>query len=209
MTENNQLDYPKPYLNGTEEAMNGFPKKVEQCDVPEPFCIFQFKKKVVQPYNFMMPLWAWDYVLKKNKLEYLMAIRYGLEFDLTMINSNELHRPAFHTLMYVNFQYYLKKHAMKEMSIVVAEFEKTAFSTRFKSTFAVKDLLSLKGTIDNLNVVGLTIDATNLAKNGFQGTAINRKMFKRIFNQDYDPRALASLAQDRKYPDSGEVRSEW
>ena len=189
-------------LDPTSDAIEAWPKKIEQCNVPQPFCTFQFERKIVQPYNFMMPKWAWELVEKRNKLEFLLAVRYGMEFDINLINEDLLLRPSFHTDLYVKFQYYLKKHALKEVAVLMAEFESKNFSLRFKSTFSILDLVFLKGTIDKLNPAQLTLDAIKLAKNDYNGTVINRHLFKQIFNQDYNAEALKLLASQGYYPDS-------
>ncbi|MCJ0829144.1 hypothetical protein MN869_11895 [Acinetobacter sp. NIPH1876] len=196
-------------IDPSSEAMGAWPQKVEQCNVPQPFCTFQFNRKIVQPYNFMMPQWAWELVEKRNKLEFLLAVRYGMEFDLNQINDALLHRPSFHTVKYVEFQYYLKKHALKEIAVLMAEFESKNFSIRFKTSFSVLDLVSLKGTIDTLNPTELVKNATELARNNYNGTVINRQLFKQIFNQDYDPQALKLLASDRRYPDTNTGSRNW
>lgn len=157
----------------------------------------------------MMPRWAWELVEKRNKLEFLLAVRYGMEFDLNIINQNLLSRPSFHTIKYVEFQYYLKKHVLKEIAILMAEFESKSFSIRFKSSFSVLDLAFLKGTIDRLNPVHLAENAVQLARNNYNGTIINRKLFKQIFNQDYDNKALKLLLSKHYYPDTSEDMRNW
>lgn len=196
-------------IDPTSEAMGEWPKKIEQCNVPQPLCTFQFDRKIVQPYNFMMPKWAWELVEKRNKLEFLLAVRYGMEFDLNQINENLLSRTSFHTIKYVEFQYYLKKHGLKEVAVLMAEFESKNFTIRFKSSFSVLDLVFLKGTIDKLNPVELTKNAAQLAQNSWQGTVINRGLFKKIFNSDYDSQALKLLADKRYYPDTGRDIRNW
>lgn len=196
-------------IDPAAEAMGAWPKKVEQCNVPQPLCTFQFERKIVQPYNFMMPKWAWELVEKRNKLEFLLAVRYGMEFDLNQINEDLLYRPSFHTFKYVEFQYYLKKHGLKEVAVLMAEFESKNFSIRFKSSFSILDLVFLKGTIDKLNPVELTQNAAQLAQNSWQGTVINRRLFKQIFNQDYDAEALKLLASERRYPDTDTNIRNW
>lgn len=196
-------------IDPTADAMGAWPKKVEQCNVPQPLCTFQFDRKIVQPYNFMMPEWAWELVEKRNKLEFLLAVRYGMEFDLTLINENLLNRLSFHTMKYVEFQYYLKKHALKEIAVLMAEFESKNFSVRFKTTFSILDLVFLKGTIDKLNPAELVKNATELARNDYNGTVINRHLFKQIFNQDYDAQALKLLASERRYPDTDTGSRNW
>lgn len=178
-----------------------WPKKVEQCNVPQPFCIFQFKREIVQPYNFMMSKNTWEFLAQKNKLEFLIAVRFCMQFDINKINEDLLYNLSFHTDMYVKFLYYLRKHAEKEVVVAMAEFQSQAFSLRFKNTFAIGDLLSLKNTIDKLNLSSLIADVTKINRNGKTGTVINRNLFKEIFSFDYDPATLKLLANQGYYPD--------
>lgn len=110
-------------IDPKSEAMGAWPKKIESCNVPQPFCTFQFDRKIVQPYNFMMPQSAWDEVLNKNKLEFLLAIRFGMQYDLNLINESILLNSSFHTDLYVKFQYFIKKHALKDMAVLMGEFQ--------------------------------------------------------------------------------------
>lgn len=196
-------------IDPKSEAMGAWPKKIESCNVPQPFCTFQFDRKIVQPYNFMMPQSAWDEVLNKNKLEFLLAIRFGMQYDLNLINESILLNSSFHTDLYVKFQYFIKKHALKDMAVLMGEFQSQVFLTRFKTTFAVQDLVSLKGKIEKLDPTRLMRNAIELAKNDYIGTVINRQLYNKIFNQDYDLAALKLLSSQGYYPDSLSVTQNW
>ncbi|WP_180081994.1 MULTISPECIES: hypothetical protein [unclassified Acinetobacter] len=185
---------------GNAKAWEGYPDKTESCSVRQPFCLLEFNRKIVQPYNFMMPAHMWEHVANTNKLEYALAIRFGLEHDV-LANENLINTTGYHTRMYVLFQKYLKKNVVKEAALVVAEFKSNEFKTRFGTTFAIQDLIGLKGTLDDLNISDVMVGAAKLQmKNG--GEKINRTMYKLLFNQDYNPKMLKVLAEQGIYPDA-------
>lgn len=108
---------------GNAKAWEGYPDKIENCSVSQPFCLLEFNRKIVQPYNFMMPAHMWKHLANTNKLEYALAIRFGLEHDV-LPHENLLSATGYHTRMYVLFQRYLKKNVVKEAALIVAEFKK-------------------------------------------------------------------------------------
>lgn len=65
------------------------------------------------PYTFMMSAQQWEYVERRNKLEFLLAVRFGMEYDIAKLNEDVLLSTGFHTGMYVKFQNYLRKHYQK------------------------------------------------------------------------------------------------
>ncbi|WP_168378664.1 MULTISPECIES: hypothetical protein [Acinetobacter] len=185
---------------GNAKAWSGFPDKVESCSVRQPFCLLEFNRKIVQPYNFMMPSHMWEHVYNTNKLEYALAIRFGLENDVSDVE-NLISTTGYHTRMYVLFQKYLRKHIVKEAALIVAEFKSNEFKTRFGTTFAIQDLVGLKGTLDDLNIGEVLAGAAKLQMlRG--GEKINRNMYKMLFNQDYNPKMLKVLAEQGIHPDA-------
>lgn len=90
---------------------------------------------------------------------------------------------------------------MKEATLIFAEFKSHEFKTRFGKTFAIQDLIGLKGTLDDLNIsVVMASVAVLQIKNS--GEKINRAMCKLLFNQDYNPKMLKVLAEQGIYPDA-------
>lgn len=70
--------------------------------------------------------------------------------------------------------------------------KKTAFQVRFKSAFAITDLVGLKGKIDGLNITKAATDIYAIQQNNGP-LSINREMFKKVFSQDYNPKMLDIL----------------
>jgi len=120
--------------------------------------------------------------------------------------------------MYVKFHNYLLKHSVKEIPRIVGEFQSTAFKVRFLSTFAVDELLELrnlskfdqgkeiyskiedlKDTFSKLDVATASEDLALLQMNNGP-LHINREMFKKVFNQDFNPKMIQIMKQNREYP---------
>lgn len=199
-------------------AWSGYPKEQKVCVITESLCNQYIKERnyyMARPYNFMLDIEQWGNV--KNKIELLMAIRFGMEWDTNKLADGNLYDPAFHTQMYIIFHNYVLKQSLKEIPKIVGEFEQTAFKVRFLSVFAVdelrelrnlepfaqgkgalKSLNDLKKTISKLNVVSATRDLSLLVQN--KGPLhINRDMFKKVFNQDYNPRMVQILRDEGVY----------
>ncbi|WP_431830768.1 hypothetical protein [Acinetobacter ihumii] len=217
MTE--QLNNPyNRTVSGDAPAWSGYPKEQKICVITEPLCNQYIKERnyyMARPYNFMLYIEQWGNV--KNKIELLMAIRFGMEWDTNKLADGNLYDPAFHTQMYIRFHNYVLKQSLKEIPKIVGEFEQTAFKVRFLSVFAVdelrelrnlepfaqgkgalKSLNDLKKTISKLNVVSATRDLSLLVQN--KGPLhINRDMFKKVFNQDYNPRMVQILRDEGVY----------
>ncbi|CAM3587168.1 hypothetical protein VXG46_002028 [Acinetobacter baumannii] len=183
------------------KAWEGYPSKVESCNVPKPFCYFQFDRPIAMPYTFMMSAQQWEYVERRNKLEFLLAVRFGMEYDIAKLNEDVLLSTGFHTGMYVKFQNYLRKHYQKDAAVLMAVFQSNAFTTRFGTSFAIEDLVGLKGAIDDLRVDDIMTGAHMISRRNGHGTQINRKMYQQNFNQDYNPTMLKTLAAQGLYPD--------
>lgn len=199
---NDNLSKSTKYIPSTSDAWGAFPPEVEVCNVRKPFCIFQFNKPIAVPYSFMMSASQWKRLSQDNKLEFLLAVRFGMEYDLSKLNKDGLlSTTGFHTQMYVKFQSYLKKHYQKDAAVLVAIFQHNAFTTRFKSAFAVGDLFSLKGEIDDLRVDDIMTGGIMISRHGGRATFINRKLYQQIFKQDYNPEMLRVLATQKIYPD--------
>lgn len=206
-------------LSSESPAWDAFPNEQKVCVITEPLCNPYIKARnydMARPYNFMLSIEQWEQV-SKNTIELLMAIRFGMEWDTKQYPDGQLTDLGFHTQMYIRFHQYVLKHSVKEATKIIAEFEQTAFKVRFLSAFAVGDLLelrnvgpfaqgkgaltslnSLKKTIRKLNVVDATADLFELTKNGGP-LHLNREMFKKVFNQDYNPRMIEILREQRIY----------
>lgn len=72
----------------------------------------------------------------------------------------------------------------------MAVFQSNAFTTRFGTSFAIEDLVGLKGAIDDLRVDDIMTGAHMISRRNGHGTQINRKMYQQNFNQDYNPTML-------------------
>lgn len=91
----------------------------------------------------MMSPEHWKEVAETNELEFLLASRYCMEIDLTQVSEELIARTSYHTLHYIKFQSYIKKNAIRQTASIISEFKKQEFTLRFKTTFAIHDLLFL------------------------------------------------------------------
>ncbi|ENW97319.1 hypothetical protein [Acinetobacter dispersus] len=220
MTDNNLRDPNNRNLPPSSPAWDAYPQEQKVCEITEPLCNDHIKVRnyyMARPYNFMMNINQWAEVAE-NTIEILMAVRFGMEWDMNKVPEINLSDPAFHTRMYIKFHNYVKKHSLKEIPRIVGEFQQTAFKVRFLSTFAIDELLELrnlskfdqgkeiyskigdlKDTFSKLNVVTATRDLAELQKNNGP-VHINREMFKKVFNQDYNPKMIQILKDSREYP---------
>ncbi|MEQ1064681.1 hypothetical protein ABLB96_15505 [Acinetobacter sp. XH1741] len=202
----------------TSPAWDAYPTEQKVCEITEPLCNDHIKVRnytMVRPYNFMMNIQHWAEV--ENTIELLMAVRFGMEWDVNKLPESNMADPAFHTRMYITFHNYVLKHAMKEGARIVGEFQQTAFKVRFLSTFAVDELLELrnlskfdqgkeiyskiedlKDTFAKLNAAKASTDLAQLRMNDGP-LFINREMFKKVFNQDFNPKMIQIMKQNREY----------
>ena len=200
-------------------SMAGFPTEQKVCVITEPLCNQYIKERnyyLARPYNFLLDIEQWSEVAQ-NGIELLMAVRFGMEYDVNTFPDGFMHDTAFHTQMYIKFHNYVLKHSLKEIPKIVGEFQQTAFKVRFLSAFAVNDLRELRNlgpfaqgkgavkslkdlqkTVSKLNVVDATRDLRNLAANGGP-LHINRLMFKQIFKQDFNPGMVEILRKQGLY----------
>lgn len=200
-------------------SMAGFPTEQKVCVISEPLCNQYIKERnyyLARPYNFMLDIEQWSEVAQ-NGIELLMAVRFGMEYDVNTFPDGFIHDIAFHTQMYLKFHNYVLKHSLKEIPKIVGEFQQTAFKVRFLSTFAVNDLRELRNlgpfaqgkgavkslkelnkTLSKLNVLNATRDLELLAKNGGP-LHINRDMFKRVFKKDFNPGMVQIFKDQRIY----------
>lgn len=201
------------------DSMAGFPAEQKVCVITEPLCNQYIKERnyyMARPYNFLLDIDQWSEVAQ-NSIEMLMAIRFGMEYDINTFPDGFMFDIAFHTQMYIKFHNYILKHSLKEIPKIVGEFQQTAFKVRFLSTFAVNDLLELrnlgpfaqgkgtikalndlKKTVSKLNVANATVDLEELTKNGGP-LHINRNMFKRIFKKDFNAGMVQILRNEGIY----------
>lgn len=194
MTE--QLNLPTKIINSNNME---YPEEIKVCELSEPLCNSYIKARnyyMARPYNFMMLPEHWEKVT--NQIELLMAVRFGMEFDMNKFGDNIIYQSSFHTQMYIKFHNYLNKHAMKDVAKIVAEFQQTAFTMRFKSTFAIHELAFLKSNIDKLNILTAIDNVRALSINAGPLT-INRNMYKNVFRQDFHPQMVEQLIQNRIY----------
>jgi hypothetical protein len=201
------------------DSMAGFPTEQKVCVITKPLCNQYIKERnyyLARPYNFLLDIEQWSEVAQ-NGIELLMAVRFGMEYDVNTFPDGFMHDIAFHTQMYLKFHNYVLKHSLKEIPKIVGEFQQTAFKVRFLSTFAVNDLRELRNlgpfaqgkgavkslkdlnkTLSKLNVLNATRDLELLAKNGGP-LHINRDMFKRVFKKDFNPRMVQIFKDQRIY----------
>ncbi|MDC5359113.1 hypothetical protein NRA39_13115 [Acinetobacter baumannii] len=219
MSDKNLRDPYNRHLSDQSPAWDAYPTEQKVCEITEPLCNDHIKVRnyvMVRPYNFMMNIQHWAEVAD-NTIEMLMAARFGMEWDINKLNDGYMSDPAFHTRMYIKFQNYVLKHSVKEIPRIVGEFQSTAFKVRFLSTFAVDELLELrnlskfdqgkeiyskiedlKDTLKKLDVVTATRDLADLQMN-HGPLHINRNMFKKVFGQDYNPKMIQIMKQNREY----------
>lgn len=218
MSDNNLRDPYSRNIPPSSPAWDAYPQEQKVCEITEPLCNDHIKIRnyyMARPYNFMMNISQWAEI--DNDIELLMAVRFGMEWDVNTLKDGFMSDPAFHTQMYIKFHNYVLKHAMKEGARIVAEFQQTAFKVRFLSTFAVDELLELrnlskfdqgkeiygkiedlKDTFSKLNAASASINLTALRRNNGP-LHINRDMFKKVFNQDYNPKMIEIMKQKREY----------
>ncbi|MDS7933776.1 hypothetical protein RMB03_19865 [Acinetobacter sp. V91_7] len=219
MSDKNLRNPYNRHIPDTSPAWDAYPHEEKVCEITEPLCNDHIKIRnyyMARPYNFMMSVNQWAEV--GNTIELLMAVRFGMEWDMNKFDDRLLSDPGFHTQMYIRFHNYVLKHAMKEGVRVVSEFQQTAFKVRFLSAFAVDELLELrnlskfdqgkeiygkiqdlKDTFAKLNVARATTDLAQLRMNDGP-LFINREMFKKVFNQDFNPKMIQIMKQSREYP---------
>ncbi|NUF39091.1 hypothetical protein [Acinetobacter lactucae] len=205
-------------IPGSSPAWDAYPHEEKVCEITEPLCNDHIKIRnyyMARPYNFMMNINQWAEV--GNTIELLMAVRFGMEWDVNKLPESNMADPAFHTGMYIKFHNYVLKHAMKEGARIVGEFQQTAFKVRFLSAFAVDELLELrnlskfdqgkeiyskiedlKDTFAKLNAARASTDLAQLRMNDGP-LFINREMFKKVFNQDFNPKMIQIMKQSREY----------
>lgn len=206
-------------ISQNSEAWDAFPQEKKFCEITEPLCNEHIKMRnyyMARPYNFMMNLSQWTQV--SNKIELLTAIRFGMEWDTNKLPDGNLADPAFHTQMYIKFHKYLMKNVMREAPKIVAEFQQAIFKARFMTTFAIdeiKDIRNLekredqikagyekakelKAQIDTINVVDAARDMF-LIQNNKGPLSINRDMFIKVFNQDFNPNMIKVMRQQGIY----------
>lgn len=220
MSDNNLGNPYSRNIPGSSPAWDAYPQEQKVCDITEPLCNSHIKIRnysMVRPYNFMMSAYHWSQVAD-NTIELLMAVRFGMEWDINKVPESNMSDPAFHTRMYIKFHNYLLKHSVKEIPRIVGEFQSTAFKVRFLSTFAVDELLELrnlskfdqgkeiyskiedlKDTFSKLDVATASEDLALLQMNNGP-LHINREMFKKVFNQDFNPKMIQIMKQNREYP---------
>lgn len=201
------------------DPMAGFPAEQKICVITEPLCNQYIKERnyyLARPYNFLLGIEQWSEVAQ-NSIELLMAVRFGMEYDVNTFPDHFMYDTAFHTQMYIKFHNYVLKHSLKEISKIVGEFQQTAFKIRFLSTFAVNDLRELrnlgpfaqgkgavkalndlKKTVSKLNIVNATRDLELLAMNNGP-LHINRDMFKRVFKKDFNEGMIQIFKDQRIY----------
>ncbi|MFB0550797.1 hypothetical protein ACET1S_18275 [Acinetobacter baumannii] len=219
MSDKNLRDPYNRHLSDSSPAWDAYPHEEKVCVITEPLCNDHIKIRnyyMARPYNFMMRINQWAEVA--NTIELLMAVRFGMEWDMNKFDDRLLSDPGFHTQMYIRFHNYVLKHAMKEGARIVGEFQQTAFKVRFLSAFAVDELLELrnlskfdqgkeiygkiqdlKDTFAKLNAARASVDLAQLRMNDGP-LFINRDMFKKVFNQDFNPKMIQIMKQSREYP---------
>ncbi|MFW1942034.1 hypothetical protein ACG93R_00755 [Acinetobacter guillouiae] len=194
-------------MNDIIRSPNGqFPEDVELCNYTSLTCNPILKVGnyyIAAPYNFFFDSWYWEQAQKVNKLEALLAVRFGLEYDINKLGDGMISKLSFNTQMYIKFSQYVKKHAKKEAFQIIHEFEKTAFSLKVKTGFSPTDVMLILGIKKALSTPQVIVDAKALADNNFCPLYINRQTFNQIFKTDYHAGMLKQLTNDRTYRGEG------
>ncbi|MFW1734580.1 hypothetical protein ACG94V_10600 [Acinetobacter sp. ULE_I001] len=190
----------------TDKGM--FPRDVEVCNYPSVTCNPAFKVGnyyIAAPYNFFFDEDHWQRLERTNKVEFLLALRFGMEYDINKFGDGMINKLSFNTMMYVKFQQYVRKHSMHEASKLVAQFQKQTFSIRLKTGFSFFDVLAVIGIAKNITVPETIVHLRQLAENNHCPLYVNRSTFKNIFNEDYHSGMLKQLTGDGTYKGEGSV----
>ena len=194
-------------MNDIIRSPNGqFPEDVELCNYTSLTCNPILKVGnyyIAAPYNFFFDSWYWEQAQKVNKLEALLAVRFGLEYDINKLGDGMISKLSFNTQMYIKFSQYVKKHAKKEAFQIIHEFEKTAFSLKVKTGFSPTDVMLILGIKKALSTPQVIVDAKALADNNFCPLYINRQTFNQIFKTYYHAGMLKQVTNDRTYRGEG------
>ena len=186
-----------------------FPKGVEVCNYPSVTCNPAFKVGnyyIAAPYNFFFDEDHWKAIQEINKVEFFLALRFGLEYDINKFGDGMINKLSFNTMMYIKFQQYVRKHALKDATKLVMQFEKATFSLRLKvPPFGLMDIFKALGVKNNLKLPEAMSNIQQLAENGYSPLYVNRATFKSIFNTDYHPAMLKQLTLDGTYRGEGSV----
>ena len=219
MSESQLYSAYRRSITPDSDAFGNFPKEIKVCEITEPLCNDSIKLRnyyMALPYNFMMGNSDWSSV--KNTVELATAIRFGMEWDMNKQADIALTDPAFHTQMYIRFHKYLMQKVMYQATQLVAEFHSAAFTTRFLSTYAFDDLKELRNAESKVELIKNSheqakalkkqidrLDVISAAKYMFEINEnkgplhINREMFIKLFEQDYNPKMVQILKNEGVY----------
>ena len=106
-------------MNDSIGLPNGqFPEDVELCKYNSLTCnpilkVDNYYKAA--PYNFFFDSWYWSQAELTNKLEVLLAVRFGLEYDINKLGDSMLSKLSFNTQMYINSTSMLKNMLKKKL----------------------------------------------------------------------------------------------
>ena len=117
----------------------------------------------------IMPLLDhWKRLQEINKVEFFLALRFGLEYDINKMGEGMIHKLSFNTMMYIKFQQYVRKHALQDATKLVMQFENSAFSLRLKvPPFGLMDVFKSLGVKNNLKLPEAISNIRQLAENGY------------------------------------------
>ena len=107
-----------------------FPEDVELCKYNSLTCNPILKVGnyyIAAPYNFFFDEDHWKALQEINKVEFFLALRFGLEYDINKFGDGMINKLSFNTMMYIKFQQYVRKHALKDATKLVMQFEKATF----------------------------------------------------------------------------------
>ncbi len=179
-----------------------FPEEIKNCEFTEPLCNKYIKIrniKVIQPYNFFMSPEQWAEVEKINGLEFRLALKFGLENDIRAYGPHMIDRLSFHTMMYINFDEFVRKNAQREVSKLVAEFQSSTFKARTTSVFSLAKILTIKGLMEkSYSASRGAIDIHALLENNGPIT-VNRILYKQVLGKDYDSNVMDFYRKEGVY----------
>lgn len=105
------------------------------------------KVKKIVPYTFCIQQYLWDHIKERRPYEYDMALRFGLEFDLSEINKNNpgfIYTEYFHTMMYLKFAIYIRttsqRNALKAVGELMSDGYKLRVAAQYKN---MEDIVQL------------------------------------------------------------------
>ncbi|MCT9166202.1 hypothetical protein B9X71_07785 [Acinetobacter baumannii] len=138
---------------------------------------------MAKPYNFMRKIDHWAEVI--NTIELLIAVRNGMGYKEDDPIINEFQQTAFKIIFLIAF-------ANVEFLIL-----RTLSKLDHRNKFYRK-IEDLKEKFSKLDAISASVELTELRQNNGP-LFINREMFKKVFNQDYNTKVVQIMKENREY----------